>query len=105
MDTSNPQAAFMDAWRQAIALSERPQLFSPATLAPDVKEITRRLPNMPMTHAAWLATLVGFYNPVSGAKLAGKCSINSFADLALALPDEHRQVLGDLIRHYRGWRA
>ena len=108
-----PRIDFLRAWKRAVALVGSTHTFGSAyaalhqvsnhrELTPRVDVIRKSLPNRSNADAAFLAALVSFYNKHEGQKLINKNDL-SLGDMALTLSTQQRNILADLIIHYRGW--
>ncbi len=105
------ETAFTDAWRVAIRLSGKPDLFygdldrsrDKAQLVPRITDIRRRIGNLPQHQAYWIALLVQFYQPAEGARLTAKVGAAGLGVQVPLLSDQQVAVLRDLIAAYRVW--
>lgn len=105
-----PADPFFDAWQRGVRLFH-PRLFGPPGQTP-AREPWHLCPNLALIDEAidamsggqrkLLAVMVSVYNPAAAAGLLQRAGICGFADLG-ELDAERRQIIADLITHYRGW--
>ena len=87
---------FLAAWKEGIKACGHPVYFGTELdrvdrylkkepLAPRTKLINSKILELPISQAALIVAMVGFYNPAEGHRLQAKLNIKSIANLASAL--------------------
>jgi hypothetical protein len=105
---------FLEAWKEGIKASGHHTYFGGDTqhleraqrkeqLAPYIKNIKAKIMEWPMSQAALVVAMVGFYNPAEGKALQDKLNLKTPADLSLALKPHQREIVARLIVNYERW--
>jgi len=105
---------FLAAWKAGIKASQHPSFFGgdaqhldrihlKEPLAPRTKTINPKILELPISQAALVAAMVGFYNPADGHRLQAKLNIKTTAELAQALNPAQREIVAQLLINYERW--